>query len=128
MSSNTEFRVEGERLIVEVSGTFDPDEAVQRFERITAACRSQNLTQVMIDTREVVGLPSAVQAIIYFNQVAAVYRSHLRSGGSPFRVAHVTNPALVGDWNPGSDALEVEGGFDAYVTVDIDAALAWLDT
>ena len=127
--SNVEYQVEGARLVVKVSGPFDLEEAVRRFEDvILPACRAQNLTQVLIDTREVVGLGSAIQGIIYANQVTTLYLAHLRSGGSPFRVAHVTNPALVGDWNPGADALEVEGGFDAYVTVDIDAALAWLDT
>ena len=55
MSSNAEFRVEGERLIVEVSGTFDPDEAVQRLEWITVACRSRQLTQVLVDCRELGG-------------------------------------------------------------------------
>ncbi len=129
MPSNVEYEIEGGRLVAKVSGTFDLEEAVRRFEYvILPACRAQNLTQVLIDTREVVGLRSAIQGIIYANQVTTLYLAHLRSGGSPFLVAYVANPAFAGDWNPGADALEVEGSFDAYVAADLDAALAWLDT
>ena len=40
----------GGRLVAEVSGTFDLDAAVRRFEYvILPACRSHNLTQVMIE-------------------------------------------------------------------------------
>ena len=128
MPSNVEYQVEGGRLVAKVSGTFDPDEAVRRFEDvILPACRSQSLTQVLIDTREVVGLRSAVQGIIYAHQVAALFQSHLRSGGSPIRVAYVANAAFVGDWNPAADVLEVDESFDAYVTTDFDAAIAWLE-
>jgi len=127
VSSNTEFRVEGERLIVEVSGTYDIDESVQRFERIVAACRSQQLTQVLIGCRELEGHWSALQEVIYTSQRGAVYQSHLESGGNPLCIAYVVNDALVSGRSTGFDAAQKDG-MDIYITTDIDAAMAWLDT
>ena len=132
MSSNAEYRVEGERLIVEVSGTFDPDEAVQRFERITAACRSMQLTQVLADCRELEGLWLATPEIIYASRIAAIYQSFLKDGGKPFRVAYVASDAYIasdafrGGFNPGAEVAN-QSGMDILTTTDFDAALAWLD-
>ena len=125
--SNTEFRVEGERLIVEVSGTFDPDEAVGRFEHITASCRSLHLTQVLVDCRALGGGFSAVSEIIYASQIAAIYQSHLEDRGSPLRFAYVANDAFSSRWNPGVEMAKKDG-MDLYTTTDFDAALAGLDT
>ena len=126
MSSEVEFRVEGERLIVEVSGTHDPDESVQRFRRITLTCRSMQLTEVLIDCREMEGEWSALTEIIYTSQITAIYRSHRKNGGRPIRLAYVALGAIVGGWNPGVETAQ-EDGMDLYVTTDIDAAIAWLD-
>ncbi len=127
MSSNAEFRVEGERLIVEVSGTYDIDESVQRFERIVAACRSRQLTQVLIDCRELEGHWSALQEVIYASQRGAIYQAYVEDGGRPLCIAYVVNDALVSGRSPGFDAAP-EDGMDIYITTDFDAALAWLDT
>ena len=69
----------------------------------------------------------ATPGIIYASRIAAIYESYLESGGGPFRIAYVTNPALVGDWNPGAEVVK-ESVMDLYTTKDFDAALAWLDT
>ena len=127
MSSNAKFRVEGERLIVEVSGTYDIDESVQRFERIVAACRSMHLTDVLIDCREVEGRWSALQEVIYTSRRGAVYQAYVEDGGSPLCIAYVVNDALVSGRSPGFDTAQRDG-MDIYIRTDIDAALAWLDT
>ena len=121
-----EYRVEGKRLIVEVFGTFGPDEAVQRFERITIICRPLRLTQVLIDCRELGGQWSATPEIIYASRIADIYRSYLEDGGSPFLLAHVASDAFMSGWSPGVEMAE-EGRMDLYTTTDFDAALAWLD-
>ncbi len=126
MSSNAEYLVEGKRLIVEVSGTFDTDEAVQRFERITITCWSMQLTEVLIDCRELEGWWGATPEIIYASRIAVIYRSYLEDGGSPLRIAYVANDAFVGGWSPGVEMAE-KGGMDLYTTTDFDTALAWLD-
>ncbi len=127
MLADAEFRVEGKRLIVEVSGTYDIDESVQRFERIVAACRSMHLTDVLIDCREVEGRWSALQEVIYTSRRGAVYQAYVEAGGSPFRIAYVANDALVSGYSPGFDAAQRDG-MDIHITTDFDAALAWLDT
>ena len=127
MSSNAEFRVEGKRLIVEVSGRYDIDESVQRFERLVAACRSRHLTDVLIDCREVEGRWSALQEVIYTSRRGAVYQAYAEDGGNPLCIAYVVNDALVSGRSPGFDAAQKDG-MDIYITTDFDAALAWLDT
>ena len=127
MLSNAEFRVEGRRLIAAVSGTFDLEEAVRRFERVTLACRLQGLTDVLIDSRALGGQGWAVPEIIYAERIATLYRSHLQQGGSPFRTAYVGSDEAIGsDGSPGEEVMKEEG-VDVYVTTEMDAALAWLD-
>lgn len=46
-SSTADFRVEGERLVVTVSGAFNIAESIRRFEAVIAACRMQSLTVVL---------------------------------------------------------------------------------
>ena len=126
MLADAEFRVEGKRLIVEVSGTYDIDESVQRFERIVAACRSMHLTDVLIDCREVEGQWLALQEVIYTSQRGAIHQAYVEDGGSPLCLAYVVNDALIGGYSPGFDAAQRDG-MDIYITTDFDAALAWLD-
>ncbi len=85
-----------------------------------------HLREVLIDCREMEGEWSALTEIIYTSQVTAVYQSHLKDGGSAFRLAYVATDAIIGSWNPGVETAQEEG-MDLYVTTDFDAALAWLD-
>ena len=126
MLADAEFRVEGKRLIVEVSGTYDIDESVQRFERIVAACRSIHLTDVLIDCRELEGRWSALQEVIYTSRRGAIHQAYVEAGGSPLCIAYVVNDALVSGRSPGFNAAQ-RGGMDIYITTDFDAALALLD-
>ena len=110
-----------------VSGTFDPEESVRRFrDVILVACQLKDLTEVLIDCRELGGRGMAFREMTYASRIAALYRSHLRDGGSPFRLAYVANDAF-GGWSPGADVAAGQG-LDVYITTDIDAARAWLDT
>jgi len=123
-----EYRCERGRLVATVSGTFDPEAALRRFENlILPTCRAQGLTQVLMDVRNVVGAEGVVPGILYATQRTNLYARHLRDGGSPLRIAYVAPPASVASWNPGSEILEKDGVLEAYVTGELDAAIAWLE-
>jgi hypothetical protein len=71
--------------VFQVSGTYDLDEAVDRFGLVLAACKASGRQKVLIDYRNVVGAVAAVGKIIYTIRVAEQYEKYREFGGTPLR-------------------------------------------
>ena len=70
-------------LEVVVTGTYDMQEAIDRFPNVISACKSTGLSRVVIDFRDLVGIPAATQKIIYAFGIQDHYENYIANGGAP---------------------------------------------
>ncbi len=112
-------------LLVTVTGSYDLDEAIERFGSVLLACRRSGQNQILVDYRGLTGESGAIEEIIYATGIGDLYRMHLEAGGAPLRIAYLGTPSFIQSWVPG---VEVAKGYDleVCVTIDLDEALEWL--
>jgi hypothetical protein len=112
-------------LEVVVTGTYDMQDAVDRFLHTLSACRLPGLCKVLIDFRDLTGLPAATERIMYAYEIQDQYYQHLSTGGQELMVAYVGIEPHVGGWDPGLEvAQESDMPFDTFT--DIEEAYEWL--
>ena len=126
MSLETDYQVDGHRLVVTVTGEYDPEAAITEFSALLLYCRARSLRQALVDYTQLGGQGFATLEVLYASGALAAYQSHLDRGGAPVSVAYLGSPTLVGAWSPGLE-LARAAGLDAIVTTDREEALAWLD-
>jgi hypothetical protein len=114
-----------DHLQVDVSGTYDMREAIDRFPLVIAACRLTGLDKALIDFRQLEGETAAIQKLIYAIEVTEYYQKHLDSGGQPLRIAYLGQAPLVSTYEPGLDLARQEQ-LPFTLTTDLDEALSWL--
>ena len=112
-------------LEVLVGGNHDMQEAVDRFPHVLAVCRLTRITRVLINYRELQGVPAATEKIIYAFGVMDHYREHLSSCGMKLRVAYVGGALQVSSYEPGLQIARDEGlPFELFT--DVEQARKWL--
>ena len=127
MSLSVEIEPKSEYLLVNVTGQYDLDEAVERFAEVVFACRKHDLNKVLVDYRTLEGETAKVQEIIYALRGGEFYRQHLEAGGVPLKMAYVSNDKHILSWTPGSDMAE-KFGLEVFRTTDLNQAIEWLSS
>jgi hypothetical protein len=112
-------------LRVEVTGTFDLQDAMARFPLVISACRLTGLTKVLIDSRRMQGDIAATEKAIYSLEVREQYLHHLASGGEPLRVAYLGSAPRVSTYEPGQELAEREN-LPFLTTTELEDAMLWL--
>jgi hypothetical protein len=109
-----------------VSGEFDLQIAVDKFDKVLIACKINNLSKVLIDFRNSSGKIYAVQKIIYALQAIDKIIFHFASRGKDLQFAYVGKPSHVSTYQPGIELAGKEG-IQAILTDNLDEAFEWLD-
>ncbi len=115
-------------LLCEVNGSYGPtQDSIDYFLEVLLRCRSSAAPRVLIDLREVVGNPSAVEKILFYEKIIDKYEIYLNFGGLPIRMVFLVNPRSVNEYNPGLDVAK-RRNFPATVESDLQKAIDWLAT
>lgn len=113
-------------LLCEVQGTYgDTQNSIDYFLEILLHCRSSAAPRVLVDLREVIGTPSAVEKIVFYEQIIDKYEIYLKFGGKPIKMVFLINPQNIGDYNPGLDVAN-RRSFPATIKSDLQEAIGWL--
>ena len=125
MALEVELIKKADYLLVNVSGTYDMEEAVEKFPLVLSSCRRNYLNKALIDYRLLKGRIDATQKLIYALGVKDHYELHLNSGGQPLQIALLGSPSHVTSYDPGMELAKSED-LPFMLTSDIDEALKWL--
>ena len=106
-----------------VTGIYDLDEAIGKFPLLIKACRHSGISNVLIDSRDLVGEQMLTEELLYASQARQLYQSYLSGGGQPLKIAFVSKKTLSEDL---SEAISQIQGLDAFVTRDYKQAVEWL--
>jgi len=120
------FEILGNRLVVSVSGGFDADDSVSKFESILLFCRTGALDRVLIDFRELEKDSFATADLLYAYNVAGIYERYLAEGGEPLKMAYV-GPPTYGTGSIPAVRVARESGLDVILTSEMSEAMDWLD-
>ena len=112
-----------DHLVFTVTGTYDINEAIERFPMVLTACRQTGLSRVLIDYRDLDREAWATQDILYAQGVGDFYKQHLSTGGEPIRIAFIGREPKA--WEDG-EAIGKEYGLDTLTTTDYNEGLNWL--
>jgi len=108
-----------------VSGEFDLQDAVDKFQNIIITCKIAGLSKVLIDYRELEGDILALQKIICSFQVIEQIKLYFESESRNIQFAYLGKAPQVSSYKPGLEIAKMEG-IQAIVTVDINEAYEWL--
>ena len=114
-----------EYLEVLVSGAYGMQDAIDRFPHVLSACRLTGASKVLIDFRELTGIPAATEKVLYAFGVRDHYEKYISTGGQPLRVAYVGKAPLVSTYEPGLQVAQ-DGKLPFDLFVDISEAYEWL--
>ena len=110
---------------VVVSGAYDMQDAIDRFPYVLSTCRLAGLSKVLIDFRNVTGIPAATEKIIYTFGIQDHYSNYIATGGQALMVAYVGSAPHVSTYEPGLKiAKDSNMPFDLFT--DIAEAYKWL--
>ena len=126
MSIEVEIIQNKEHVEAIVSGDYDIQEAIEKFQVILSACQIAGLKKILIDFRELHGDIFAVQKVMYTHQVIDQVKNYFASEGKDLKFAYVGKAPQVSTNEPGLEIVENEG-MQAIVIEDLDKAFKWLD-
>ncbi len=109
MALNIEFVEHTEYLEIIVSGTYDNEDAIDKFPRVLAACRNTKKAKALINFWELEGTSLVTEKVLYAWKVEEHYRNHLSTGGQKLQVAYVGQPRPAGTYEAGIEHAEIKG-------------------
>jgi hypothetical protein len=112
-------------LEVIVTGTYDMQDAINRFLHVLSACRISGLSKVLIDFRDLAGIPATTEKVLYAFGIQDHYYKHISTGGQEIMVAYVGRPPLVSTWELG---LQIAKDHDIPLDLftNVEEAYKWL--
>ena len=126
MAINVAMTEHPDYLEVVVSGTYDQQQAVNRFPAVITACRQSGISKVLIDHPDMEGAPPATDEIHHALKVPDQYDVHVAYGGDELVPAYVGSPSGVGP-RYGAGLKVAKGRSQrAGVFTNIGNASAWL--
>ena len=126
MSLDIELIKHDQYMEVLVSGIFDVQEAIDKFPAVLSLCRSLQLSKVLVDYRNVKGIPAATEKILYTLKIQNHYEQYISSGGRLLKIAYVGKSPSVSTYEPGMKIVKDNNlPFDLFT--DINEAYKWLN-
>lgn len=108
-----------------VSGEYNMQDAVDKFQPILITCKYTGLSKVLIDYRKLQGDIFALQKIFCAFQTIELIKLYFASKSKDMKLAYLGKIPQVSTYKPGLRIAEIED-IQAIVTVDINEALEWL--
>ncbi len=112
-------------LEVIVTGSYDVQEAIDRFPHILSTCRLTGQCNVLMDGRDLESGPRATEKILYAFGIQGHYESYVASGGPPLKLAYLAAPAVVTHWEPALETAQ-DGNVPVGLFATKDEACEWL--
>ncbi|MCP4158539.1 MAG: hypothetical protein GY760_00575 [Deltaproteobacteria bacterium] len=106
-----------------VTGSYDLNEAVEKFTHILNSCKFAELSKALIDVRELQGHGGGVEKSLYGIGVENLYIEYLKSGGHELQIAYLRP---VTDYEPGMIIAE-RSGYQFKLFDKLSEALEWLN-
>jgi hypothetical protein len=125
MALNVEFVEHTEYLEIIVSGTYDMEDAIDKFPQVLTACRNTKLAKALIDFREMGDTELATEKLLYAWKVEEHYKNHLSTGGQKLQIAYVGPPGPAGTYEAGVEYAESKG-LPLALFDDSRKAIEWL--
>ena len=125
MGLEVNFTKKNKHLEIQVSGTYDPQESINKFiSAILTSCQS-GFDKVLIDYRQLEGNIEATEKFISSMPVKEHYQNHLCTEGKLLQVAYVGKESEASNGEPIFKFAQVEG-LPFTLTKDINEARSWL--
>ncbi len=125
MALNIKIVHNDDNLEVVVTGSYDMREAINRFPLVLSVVRFTGVSKVLIDFRDLAGIPAATEKILYAFGIQEHYEDYISAGGHAIKVAYVGKEPTVSTFEPGLEvAQDTNMPFNLFTT--IDEAYEWL--
>lgn len=113
-------------LHAKVTGTYDLQDAIAKFQHMIELVRETGLSCVLVDFREMAGGPNPNQSFLYAIDVRAQYKRHLESGERPLKIAYLSPANTMRNHDSGLlVAYDFNLPFEMFS--DFNDALTWLE-
>ena len=112
-------------LEVVLSGSYDMQEAIDRFPHVLSSCRFTGVSKVLVDFRDLAGTPAATEKILYALGIREHYWHYLAVGGHTIQFAYVGKEPAVSTYEPGLE-LAQETNIPISLFTTVDKAFDWL--
>ena len=110
-------------LEIVVTGSYDLDDAVNKFPHVLDVCRHKGLQKVLIDFTKVQGEGGSTEQSLYTFGIEDHYKKYLKSGGHELKIAYVGS--MVASYEPGVKIAEL-GELPFKLFDQNNKALEWL--
>ena len=107
-----------------VTGTYDLNNAIEKFPLVITACRQTGLSKALVDYRLLAGEKMVTEDLLYAHRAGEFHQQHLSSGGQPLKIAFVGNESLTKEI---TEAIGKTYGLVGIVTSDYQEAIDWFD-
>ncbi len=125
MGLEVNFTKKQKHLEIQFSGTYDPQESINKFlSAILTSCQS-GFDKVLIDYRQLEVNIAATEKFISSMPVKEHYQNHLCTEGQLLQVAYVGKPSKVSDGEPFLNIAKAEG-LPFTLAKNIKEAKSWL--
>lgn len=125
MSLLHEFIEEAGYLHCKISGSFDNIwNEIEFFGQLLLRSRCSGLSNILYDTRDMSGYPSATEQVIYMSGIVDQHDRHLGFAGKPLKIAYLGRKEIDQAYTPGLE-LAQSRGFAATGTASVEAAITW---
>jgi hypothetical protein len=130
MSYEIDMKPDGDLMVVTLRGQSHRKREVADFQLILDQCIESEATKVLIDYRELVGVPvSTGETFKYISEVNQLYFRHVSNGGKALRIVY-----LAPRNDPRAEGLDAQFaltvaenfGFPVMLTFDQEQAREWL--
>ena len=89
MSINVKIIQHSDYLEFIVSGSFDPDDALNHFPYVLDSCSITRLDKVLIDFYRVQGDRGSIERYLYASFITKQYQKYIEAGGKKLKFAYV---------------------------------------
>lgn len=108
------------------AGNPETEAAIESFRSGIDDCRQYGIRKMLLDYQTRTSYPAAVERIIVATELAALYKQHLESGGSPIKFALFTRKDMITkDFQPGLEVAHLQE-LELINTDDEAEILDWL--
>ena len=125
MPINFETQKQDDYLVFTVTGTYNLNEAIDKFPLVIATCRQMGVSKALIDYRSLAGDIPTTLDFLYTIQAIEFYKTHLSAGGAPIKFVFLGSDPK--PW-PLGEEIAKSYGMEVLVTYDFQKAVEWFES
>ena len=110
-------------LELAVLGGYDFDDSLDEFAALLKKAKEERKQNILVDYRQLKGIYSSVEKVLYSLKAEQIYGSYLRKRGLPLRIAYLASSI---EHEPGAEIGRKVSGLSFEIFDDKDEAMRWL--